>query len=151
MSDGVGKSRSTAPVVRRSLAFYRTPAGPAYPGDAGFLRIGSFLREIPTPLRPGCHYRIMKATWTLAWIWLAGLLWPAAVAHSAPYTLAAPIVITGSEAGNPGVIGKVEPVTLGIALSGALGLQEGNTAFAATDVVVLQLVLAPGSASEPSP
>ena len=87
----------------------------------------------------------MKAMATLAWIFLVALLGPVGLAQALPYTLAAPIVISGSEAGNPGVIGTVEAVALGGALSDPRSLETGNTASAATDLMVLRLVLAAGS------
>ncbi len=87
----------------------------------------------------------MKATTTLAWILLGMLLGPVGLAQARPYTLAAPIVISGTETGNPGVIGTVEAVALGGTLSDPRSLEIGNTASTATDLVVLRLVLAAGS------
>ena len=66
-----------------------------------------------------------------------------AVAAS-PFTLSAPVPITGSEAGNPGVVGTLLPVGSG-ALGQAVGLSDGNISFVTNDVLVFSLSLSGGS------
>ena len=67
-------------------------------------------------------------------------------ARAIPYTLAAAIPITGSESGNPGVVGSLEPVALDGSLSDPLGLTDGDVSFLTNDVFLVRLVLAAGSA-----
>ena len=67
-------------------------------------------------------------------------------ARAIPYTLAAAIPITGSESGNPGVVGSLEPVALDGSLSDPLGLTDGDVSFLTNDVFLVRLVLASGSA-----
>lgn len=65
----------------------------------------------------------------------------AGLASALPYTLGSALVLTGSEPGNPGVIGSIEPVALGSSLLDPLGLETGTTAFAGTDVFVVRITL----------
>ena len=62
-----------------------------------------------------------------------------------PYTLGASLAITGGEAGNPGVIGSIDPVALGSSLSDPFAVETGLTSFASHDVFVARLTLASGS------
>lgn len=61
-------------------------------------------------------------------------------AEASPFTLSAPIPITGSEPGNPGVVGTLQPVGPG-ALGQGIGLSDGNVSFLANDVLVFSLSL----------
>jgi len=63
------------------------------------------------------------------------------LASALPYTLATSLVLTGSELGNPGVIGSIDPVALGASLSDPFGVETGLTSFASNDVFVFQIVL----------
>jgi hypothetical protein len=67
-------------------------------------------------------------------------------ATALPFTLDAPVSITGSEMGNPGVVGTINPVT---DLSGSITNTDGtvNALFAGQDVFVVDITLDPGSAS----
>ena len=67
------------------------------------------------------------------------------LASALPYTLGSSLVITGSEAGNPGVIGSLDPVALGSSLADPFAVETGQTSFASHDVFVVQLTLASGS------
>lgn len=64
-------------------------------------------------------------------------------AEASPFTLSAPIPITGSEPGNPGVVGTLQPVGPG-ALGQGIGLSDGNVSFLANDVLVFSLSLSAG-------
>ncbi|MCS5635174.1 MAG: PEP-CTERM sorting domain-containing protein [Myxococcota bacterium] len=68
-------------------------------------------------------------------------------AQALAYTLAGPVVITGAEAGNPGVIGTLLPVSLPAALGDSISLSDGDVSFATNDVVVFAISLAGGSTS----
>lgn len=70
----------------------------------------------------------------------------AAPGEAAPFTLDAPVAITGSEAGNPGVVGTLHPVALDGSLADPLGLTDGNVSFVTNDVLLVRLSLAVGSA-----
>jgi len=61
------------------------------------------------------------------------------------YTLAAPLAITGSESGNPGVIGTLLPLGLPSTLGGTVAMTTGTTDFATHDVIVFALSLSSGS------
>jgi len=61
--------------------------------------------------------------------------------------LTGPIAITGTEPGNPGVVGTLHSVALDGSLSDPLGLTSGNVSFVANDVVLVRLSLAAGSTS----
>ena len=76
----------------------------------------------------------------------AGLLFSGG-AKAIPYTLDAPVAITGAEFGNPGVVGTLHPVALGGSLSDPLGLTNGNVSFVTNDVLVVRLSLVAVSAS----
>ncbi len=67
-------------------------------------------------------------------------------AEASPFTLSAPIPITGSEPGNPGVVGTLQPVGPG-ALGQGIGLSDGNVSFLANDVLVFSLSLSAGSSA----
>ncbi len=67
------------------------------------------------------------------------------LASSLPYTLGSSLVLTGSEVGNPGVIGSLDPVALGSSLADPFAVETGQTSFASNDVFVVQLTLAPSS------
>ena len=67
------------------------------------------------------------------------------LASALPYTLGSSLVLTGSEFGNPGVIGSIDPVALGASLSDPFAVETGQTSFASNDVFVVQLTLAGGS------
>ena len=77
------------------------------------------------------------AVWVLA-------LGVAQGAGATAYTLDAPIAITGGEAGNPGVVGTLNPVGPA-ALGQSLGLTDGNVSFVTNDVIVISLSLTGGS------
>ena len=66
-------------------------------------------------------------------------------AAALPYTLESPIVLTGSETGNPGVLGSLLPVGLGSAMEDPLGITTGDTSFTTNDVLVFRLELTSGS------
>ncbi|MDE0884302.1 MAG: PEP-CTERM sorting domain-containing protein [Myxococcota bacterium] len=68
-------------------------------------------------------------------------------AYAAAFTLAGPLAITGSEAGNPGVIGTLLPVGLPSSLSDTIALSTGDTSFLTNDVVVFALSLSVASAA----
>jgi len=55
------------------------------------------------------------------------------------------VVISGSETGNPGVVGTLHPVALDASLSEPIGLTSGDTSFVTNDVFVVRLTLAAGS------
>lgn len=88
---------------------------------------------------------------TLAWCIccsiLSGILLATESADAFPYTLESPVVLTGSETGNPGIVGSLLPVALGSAMDDPLGIQTGDSSFATNDVLVLQIALASGSTS----
>lgn len=65
--------------------------------------------------------------------------------HALAYTLAAPLAITGSEPGNPGVIGTLLPLGLPSTLGGTVAMTTGTTDFATHDVIVFALSLSSGS------
>ena len=65
-------------------------------------------------------------------------------AAASPFTLSAPIAITGAESGNPGVVGTLQPVGSG-ALGQAIGLSNGDVSFVTNDVLVFSLSLSAGS------
>lgn len=65
-------------------------------------------------------------------------------AEASPFTLSAPIPITGLETGNSGVVGTLQPVGPG-ALGQGIGLSDGNVSFLANDVLVFSLSLSAGS------
>ena len=67
------------------------------------------------------------------------------LASALPYTLGSSLVLNGSEPGNPGVIGSIDPVALGASLSDPFAVETGLTSFASNDVFVVQLTLASGS------
>lgn len=67
-------------------------------------------------------------------------------AEASPFTLSAPIPITGSEPGNPGVVGTLQPVGPG-ALGQGIGLSDGNVSFLANDVLVFSLSLSASSSA----
>lgn len=83
----------------------------------------------------------MKQISTIVLFLLAALLFPPDPAQALAYTLAAPVAITGSEGGNPGVVGSLEVVPLGGALADPRGIETGSTSFATNDVLVLRLTL----------
>ena len=62
-------------------------------------------------------------------------------ASALPYILEAPIILTGSELGNPGVKGSLETVALGSSLSNPRGIETGDTSFVTNDVFVFRLTL----------
>ena len=62
-------------------------------------------------------------------------------ASALPYILEAPLILTGSELGNPGVKGTLEPVTLDSSLSNPRGTETGDTSFVTNDVFVFRLTL----------
>ncbi|MDG2332965.1 MAG: PEP-CTERM sorting domain-containing protein [Myxococcota bacterium] len=66
-------------------------------------------------------------------------------AYAAAFTLAGPLAITGSETGNPGVIGTLLPVGLPSSLSDTIHLSTGDVSFVTNDVVVFALFLSAGS------
>ena len=68
-------------------------------------------------------------------------------AQALPYTLAGPVAITGTEAGNPGVIGTLLPVAVPSSLSGVVSLDDGDTTFVTNDVIVFAVELLSGSLS----
>ena len=68
------------------------------------------------------------------------------VAEASPFTLSAPIPITGSETGNPGVVGTLQPAGPG-ALGQAIGLSNGDVSFVSNDVLVFSLSLSAGSSA----
>jgi len=70
----------------------------------------------------------------------------AGVSTAAPFTLAAPIAITGAEGGNPGVVGTMQPADLA-SLGQSIALSTGNVDFATTDVLVFSLSLSLGSSA----
>lgn len=67
------------------------------------------------------------------------------LASALPYTLGTSLVLTGSEPGNPGVIGSIDPVALGASLSDPFGVETGLTSFGGNDVFVFQMTLANSS------
>lgn len=69
------------------------------------------------------------------------------VTWGTPYTLNAPIAITGGEVGNPGVVGTLHPVALDASLGDPFGITDGNVSFVTNDVLVVRLSLAAGSTS----
>ena len=82
---------------------------------------------------------------------LSGLLVAAAMilpwagsAAAAAFTLKQSVPITGAEAGNPGVVGSIDPV---YDISGAFVLTDGIVNIPAQDVFVIDVVLSGGSAS----
>ena len=63
------------------------------------------------------------------------------LASAVPYTLGTSLTLTGSEPGNPGVIGSIDPVALGASLSDPFGLETGLTSFESNDVVIFRITL----------
>ena len=90
-------------------------------------------------------FRILSAT-AMAALWALTLA-AAQIAGAAPFTLSSPVSITGSESGNPGVVGTLHPVALGASLSDPLGLTAGDVSFVTNDVLVVRLSLVAVSAS----
>jgi hypothetical protein len=75
------------------------------------------------------------------------MIMSSSAAQALAYTLAGPVAITGSEPGNPGVIGTLLPVSLPAALGDTISLSDGNVSFVTNDVVVFAILLTGGSAS----
>ncbi len=78
----------------------------------------------------------------LALVWLGV---SAHAAEGASFTLDGPIPITGSEPGNSGVVGSVDPVPFPISL-GTPDLTDGVVDLVNQDVFLVTITLAPGSA-----
>jgi len=79
---------------------------------------------------------------------IAGLLvLGASGAQGLAYTLAGPVAITGSESGNPGVVGTLLPVGVPSSLAGTIALSSGDTSFVTNDVIVFAIALSAGSAT----
>ncbi len=81
-------------------------------------------------------------------LFAAGLLalglFTASEARALAFTLQSPLVIDGSNNAGSGVFGTINPV---LTTAGALGLTSGNTNFALTDVLIVDMTLNAGSAS----
>ena len=92
----------------------------------------------------------MRSRCILSWLRFSGAavatacLGLADAVAASPFTLSAPVPITGSEAGNPGVVGTLLPVGSG-ALGQAVGLSDGDISFVTNDVLVFSLSLSGGS------
>lgn len=106
------------------------------PGGVAITRWGPFMSAIsPT------------TAWSVCCSILGVILLSPQSAVALPFTLESPVVLTGSEPGNPGVLGTLLPVALGSAMEDPLGIQTGDTSFATNDVFVVQLELVTGSSS----
>ncbi len=68
-------------------------------------------------------------------------------AQALGYTLAGPVAITGSELGNPGIVGTLLPVGIPSSLSGVVSLSDGDISFVTNDVIVFALALSLGSST----
>ena len=105
-------------------------------------------RQARRSLRSSCALNLRRAAITVslaAGLFLAGILAGSSSVHALAYTLAAPLAITGSEPGNPGVIGTLLPLGLPSTLSGTIASTTGTTDFATHDVIVFALSLSSGS------
>ncbi|MEE9606410.1 MAG: PEP-CTERM sorting domain-containing protein [Myxococcota bacterium] len=71
-------------------------------------------------------------------------LFTASEARALAFTLQSPLVIDGTNNAGSGVFGTINPV---LTTAGALGLTSGNTNFALTDVLIVDVTLNAGSAS----
>ncbi len=97
-------------------------------------------RNAESPQRIG--RRLLAVVTLLAWSCLV----LAGSATAAMFTLSDPIAITGAEAGNPGVVGSINPE---LDLSGSVDalLSAGVINFATQDVFVVRVVLSTGSSA----
>ena len=84
-------------------------------------------------------------TLAIALVFMATFFLGSSAVQALPYTLAGPVAITGTEPGNPGIVGTLLPVGVPSSLSGVISVSAGDTSFVTNDVIVFALALSSGS------